>query len=202
MWNNSHKKSEHRIIALIRWNCFHFVSNFIQYVARNRPWYRLRGLYIRITWFSLYGIRIPLFSLYGIHMPLLPYMAIQPIVLGIALLWDAMESLSQGPLLWRHNDMTVIVSWNTRGHPTTPWHRECTAITDCQSIDSLQDSMRFVTHFLEIAPYILRHTIVGWVQSLGLCNKCSGLRASDTLSLIELVAWLVTSCARGWVILW
>ena len=88
---------------------------FIQYFARNWPWYSLRGLHIRITWFSLYGIRIPLFSLYGIHMPLLPYMVIQPIVLGMALLWAAMDSsLSQGPLLWRHNNMTVIVSWNTR----------------------------------------------------------------------------------------
>ena len=55
-------------------------------------------------------------SLYGIHMPLLPYMVIQPIVLGMVLLWAAMDSsLSQGPLLWRHNDMTVIVSRNTRG---------------------------------------------------------------------------------------
>ena len=51
-----------------------------------------------------------------IHMPLLPYMVIQPIVLGMALLWAAIDSaLSQGPLLWRHNDMTVIVSRNTRG---------------------------------------------------------------------------------------
>ena len=55
-------------------------------------------------------------SLYIIHMPLLPYMVIQPIVLGMALLWAAIDSaLSQGPLLWRHNDMTVIVSRNTRG---------------------------------------------------------------------------------------
>ena len=89
---------------------------FIQYFARNWTWYSLRGLHIRITWFSLYGIRIPLFSLYGIHMPLLPYMVIQPIaVLGMTLLWAAMDSsVSQGPLLWRHN-MTVIVSRDTRG---------------------------------------------------------------------------------------
>ena len=40
-------------------------------------------------------------------------------------------------------------------HPTTPWQRECTAITDRQSIDFLLDSMRFVTHFWEITPYIL-----------------------------------------------
>ena len=91
-------------------------SWFIQYFAQNQPWYSLRGLHIRITWFSLYGIRIPLFSLYGIHMPLLPYMAIQPFVLGMALLWAAMDSsLWQVLLLWRHNHMTVIVSWNTRG---------------------------------------------------------------------------------------
>ena len=95
------------------WACDYF---FIQYFARNWPWYSLRGLHIRITWFSLYGIRIPLFSLYGIHMPLLPYMVILPIVLGVALLWVAMDSpLSQGPLLWRHNVMTVIVSPYTRG---------------------------------------------------------------------------------------
>ena len=86
------------------------IQVFIQYFARNWPWCSLRGLHIRITLFSLYGIRIPLFSLYGIHMLLLPYTVIQPIVLGMALLWAAMDSsLSQGPLLWRHNDMTVIV---------------------------------------------------------------------------------------------
>ena len=89
---------------------------FIQYIAQNWPWYSLRGLHIRITWFSFYGIRIPLFSLYVIHMPWFPYVVIQPIVLGMALLWAAMDSsLFQGPLLWRHNDMTVIVSRNTRG---------------------------------------------------------------------------------------
>ena len=66
--------------------------------------------------FSLYGIHMPLFSLYDIHIPLFPYMVIQPIVLGMALLWAAMDSsLSQGPLLWHHYDMTVIVSWNMLG---------------------------------------------------------------------------------------
>ena len=40
-------------------------------------------------------------------------------------------------------------------HQTTPWQRECTAIT---SVDSLLDSMRFVTHFWEITlhPRILK----------------------------------------------
>ena len=92
------------------------IRRFVQYIARNWPRYSLRGLHIRITWSSLYGIRIPLFSLYGIHMPLFPYMVIQSIVVSVAQLWAAMDSpLSQGPLLWRHNDMTVIVSRNTRG---------------------------------------------------------------------------------------
>ena len=50
-------------------------------------------------------------------------------------------------------------------HPTTPWQCECTAIADRQSIDSLLDSMRFVTHFWEITPYILRGAIVVWAQS-------------------------------------
>ena len=49
------------------------VCLFIQYFARNRPWYSLRGLHIRMTWFSLYGIHMPLFFLYGIHKPLFPY---------------------------------------------------------------------------------------------------------------------------------
>ena len=41
-------------------------------------------------------------------MPLFPYMVIQLSGLSMALLWAAMDSsLSQGPLLWRHNDMTV-----------------------------------------------------------------------------------------------
>ena len=114
---------------------------FIQYIARNWPWYSLRGLYIRITRFSLYGIRIPLFSSYGIHMPLFPYTVIQPIV-HCVVLWAAMDSpLSLGPLLWRHNDTIVNYfaeyarTWAR--HPTTPWQRECTAITDFQSIHSL-----------------------------------------------------------------
>ena len=46
------------------------VCLFIQYIARNWPWYSLRGLHIRITCIFLYGIRIPLFPLYGIRIPL------------------------------------------------------------------------------------------------------------------------------------
>ena len=117
-----------------------------------------------------YMVSVFPWSLYGIHMPLLPYMVIQPIVLGMALLWAAMDSsLSQGPLLWCHNEydrycFTEYARTWAR-HPTTPWQRECTAITDRQSIDSLLDSMRFVAHFWEITPYILRDAIVVLVQS-------------------------------------
>ena len=38
-------------------------------------------------------------------------------------------------------------------HPTTPWQRECTTITDFTSIDFLQNWMRFVTHFCKITSY-------------------------------------------------
>ena len=43
------------------------------------------------------------------------------IVVDRVLLWAAMDAaLSQGPLLWRHNDNTVIGSWNTRGPEREP----------------------------------------------------------------------------------
>ena len=57
-------------------------------------------------------------------------------------------------------------------HPTTPWQRECMAIIDRQSIASLLDSMRFVAHFWEITPFILRDAIVVLVQS-----QCYSLNA-------------------------
>ena len=49
------------------------------------------------------------------YMVMLPkHLNVKAIVLDRALLWAAMDAaLSQGPLLWRHNDKTVIVSWNT-----------------------------------------------------------------------------------------
>ena len=51
-------------------------------------------------------------------------------------------------------------------HPTTPRQSECTAIITSHSIVFLSDSMRFVTHFWEITPFILRDSIVVLVQSL------------------------------------
>ena len=118
--NKKLKSSRIAVSLLCTWIIFQILNNFtlyratmlfIQYFARIWPWYSLRGLHIRISWLSLYGIRIPLFSLYGIHMSLFPYMVILPIVLVVALLWATMDSpLSQGPLLRRHNNMTVIVT--------------------------------------------------------------------------------------------
>ena len=89
-------EKEHDFLKQLRYA----ITILIQYFAPNWPWYSLRGLHIRITWFSLYGIRIPLFSLYGIQMPLLPYMVIQPIVLGMALLWT----------LHCHKDWYIVTS--------------------------------------------------------------------------------------------
>ena len=43
----------------------HTVLKFIKYMAGIWNWYSLRGLHVRITWFSLYGIHITWFSLYG-----------------------------------------------------------------------------------------------------------------------------------------
>ena len=73
---------------------------------------------------SLYGICISLFSLYGIHIPLFLYMVTQFIVMVVALLWAAMDSpLSQGPLLWRHHDMTIIGLRNMHGRERDTWQR-------------------------------------------------------------------------------
>ena len=103
-WTLSHEKGAAYI----------YLSCSLREIDPDTAYVVLRGLRIRITWIPLYDIRIPLFSLYGIHMPLFPYMAIQPIVLGMALLWAAIDSLlSQGPIMWRHNDMTVIVTRHT-----------------------------------------------------------------------------------------
>ena len=110
---------------------------FIQYFARNWPWYSLRGLHIRITWFSLYGIRIPLFSL------CYPYAL-------ISLYGNNAQCSGCGAAMDSIVPRTAIVTsqWYDHycfagyartwaRHPTTPWQRECTAITDFQSIDSL-----------------------------------------------------------------
>ena len=66
-------------------------------------------------------------------------------------------------------------------HLTTPWQRECTAITDFQSI--------FFVEFNAICCTFLRNNLI-YIEGRncrsstvpGLFNKCSGLRPSDTLS--------------------
>ena len=64
----------------------------------------------------------------------------------------------------RYCFMEYVRTWPR--HPATPWQRECTAITDCLSTNSLLDSIGFVTHFWEINPHILRDAIAVLVQSL------------------------------------
>ena len=82
-------------------------------------------------------------------------------------------------------------------HPATPWQRECTAITDRQSIDSLLNSMRFVTHFWEITPYILRDATEVLVQSHRYSINARPSALGHLIELVSLVAWLAASCARG-----
>ena len=54
------------------------------------------------------------------------FTCIYTIVLDTALLWAAMDAaLSQGPLLWRHNNKTIIVSWNAHGPEGEPRHGNC-----------------------------------------------------------------------------
>ena len=56
------------------------------------------------------------------------HLSVNAIVLDMALLCAVMDAaLSQEPLLWRHNDMAVIVSWNTCGPGARP--------TNCISIE-------------------------------------------------------------------
>ena len=82
-------------------------------------------------------------------------------------------------------------------HPATPWQRECTAITDRQSIDSLLNSMRFVTLFWEITPYILRDATEVLVQSHRYSINARPSALGHLIELVSLVAWLAASCARG-----
>ena len=168
----------------ILWNVYGVmtVTHFIQYFARNWPWYSLRGLHIRITWFSLYGIRIPLFSLYGIHMPLLPYMVIQPIVLGMALLWT----------LHCHKDRYcgVTMIWPLLFHGIRADLSETpnNALTTRMHGDYRPSIDRFFVGFNAICYPFLRNNPI-YIEGRNcnfrtvpvLFNKCSGLRPSDTL---------------------
>ena len=84
----------------------------------------------------------PLFSLCGIHMTLFPCMVIHPIVLGMALLWAAMDSplfqrTAIGTSQWYHRYCFTEYAQTWARHRTTHWQCECMAITDLQSIKSL-----------------------------------------------------------------
>ena len=93
----------------------------------------------------------------------------------------------------RHCFMEYARTW-TR-HPKTHWQRECTVITDRQSIDSLLDSMWFVTHFWEITPHILIDAIVLLVQPQ--CNSINA-RAFGPRTTYR-VDGLAGDVMRAWV---
>ena len=87
-------------------------------------------------------------------------------------------------------------------HPTTPWQRECTVITD--SIDSLLDSMWFVANFWEITPYVLRDAIVVLVQSqcYSINVPALGPRTPyrvDGLAGKVMRAWVSHSLVNNWI---
>ena len=148
------------------------IQLFIQYFARNWPWCSLRGLHIRITWFSLYGRVYPyslvfliwypyaLTSLYGNTAHCSGY--------GVAMGCYGLFIVTRTAIVtsqWYDGYCLTQYARTWARHPTTHWQRECMAITYRQSIDSLLDSMRFITHFWEITPYLLRDAIVVLVQS-------------------------------------
>ena len=74
---------------------------FIQYIAWIWHKYSLCGLHIHMYWVFLIWYPYALVSLYGINMPLFLYMVIQLIVLGMALLWTAIDSSLYPP----HNEV-------------------------------------------------------------------------------------------------
>ena len=119
------------------------------------------------------------YSLVFSYMVMLPkHLNVKAIVLDKALLWAAMDSaLFHEPLLWRHNDKTLIVSWNTRGPERKPRRGD-----RGKSINYLLD----FNAICSICPwnnslYIIGHNCrLGIV--IGIFNKYSGLRSSDALS--------------------
>ena len=115
-----------------------------------------------------------------------PYMVILPkhfnvkaIVLDRALLWAAMDvALSQGPLPWRHNYKTVIVSWTTHGPERDPPRRSRTAnwlVISCIS-------KQFVAYFFEIT-FPLHLTL---------------MTSSVSCVLIRHGCWPIRSKSRHW----
>ena len=177
--------------------CMGLLFNLIQCFARNWPWYSLRGLHSRITWFSLYGIRIPLFSLYGIQMPFFLYVnTAHCSVYGVAMGCYGLFIVPRTAIVtsqWYDRYCFTGYARTWARHPTTRMHGDY--------ID------RFFVEFNAICYIFLRYNPI-YIEGRncrlstvpGLINKCLGLRTSDTL--IELVARLATSCARWSASLW
>ena len=114
------------------------------------------------------------------YMVMLPkYLNVKAIVLDRALLWAAMDvALCQGPLPWRHNYKTFMVSWTTH----RPEREPATAITGCQSVDYFLDFKGICCIF----PWNNPICIIGRYWRLGavpeIFNNFLGIRPSDTLS--------------------
>ena len=74
-----------------------------------------------ISVFPCFPYMVSLFPCFPSLVMMHKLLKVKAILLDRALLWAAINAaLSQGPLLWRHTDKTVIVSWNLRGPEREP----------------------------------------------------------------------------------
>ena len=122
---------------------------FIQYMARIWPKYSLCDLHIHMHWVFLIWYPYALVFLYGNTAHCSGY--------GVAMGCYGLFIFPRTAIVtsqWYDRYCFTEYARTWARHPTTPWQRECTAITDCQSINSMYDSMRFVAYFREITPYI------------------------------------------------
>ena len=111
-------------------------------------------------------------------MPLFPYMVILPIVLGVALLWAAMDSpLSQGSLLWRHNDMTVIVSPDTRGR-----ERDTRQRLDNANARRLYTFNRWILCRIQCLTVSRNHAVFLLYILYAVCERTSKIKLADVVT--------------------
>ena len=128
---------------------------------------------------------MPLFSLYGygIHMPLLIFMVVQPIVLGMALLWTLHCPKD------RYCDVTMIWPFLFHGICADVSETSANTLATRMHGDYRPSIDRFFEGSNVICNTFLRNNSIHIEErncSLSTApvffNKCSGLRPSDTLS--------------------
>ena len=145
-WNVTFQIRSATSCNVSRWtdfDCWIFtcIQHFNQYIARNWPWYSLRGCisgslgflicyhysFVFLIWYpyalvSLYGNTAHCFgcgvAMGSFNFSIFPKNAIE---------------MSQ----WYDRYCFAEYARRWARHPTTPWQLECTPITDFQSIDSL-----------------------------------------------------------------